>query len=82
MKKFTRDLLLLKHKHNAGGKSIQREINQLNELIHQLETSRNYYVAYELIDVNRYKVLHDQVSISKALKPRGLKPFQFLINRN
>jgi len=82
MKKFTRDLLLLKHKHHGGATSIQREINQLNELLHEVETSSKYYIAYELIDVNRYKVLHDQVSISKALKPRGLKPFQFLINRN
>lgn len=51
-------------------------------LLFQIETSPSYYTSYELIDVNRYKVLHDNVTISKALKPKGLKPFQFLINRN
>ena len=82
MKKFTRDLLLLKHKYRSGQDSIQREVNQLNALLHEVETSSQFHIVYELIDVNRFKVLHDQLSVSKALKPRGLKPFQFLINRN
>jgi hypothetical protein len=82
MKKFTRDLLLLKKKNHPAGPSLQREINSLNALLHQVETSRTLHIAYELIDVNRYKVVHEEVYIMRALKPRGLKPFQFLVNRN
>ena len=82
MKKFKRDLILLKRDEQSTGLSIQREIDRINMLLFQIETSPSYYTSYELIDVNRYKVLHDNVTISKALKPKGLKPFQFLINRN
>jgi hypothetical protein len=82
MKKFTRDLLLLKKKNHPTGPSLQREINSLNALLHQVETSRTLHIAYELIDVNRYKVVHEELYIMRALKPRGLKPFQFLVNRN
>jgi hypothetical protein len=82
MKKFKRDLILLKRDEQRTGLSIQREIDSINVLLFQVETSPAYYTSYELIDVNRYKVLHDNETISKALKPKGLKPFQFLINRN
>jgi hypothetical protein len=82
MKKLTRDLLLLKKKDHPAGPSLQREINSLNALLHQVETSRTLHVAYELIDLNRYKVIHDEIYILRALKPRGLSPFQFLVNRN
>jgi hypothetical protein len=82
MKKFKRDLILLKRDEQSTSLSIQREIDRINTLLFQIETSPSYYISYELIDVNRYKVLHDNVTISKALKPKGLKPFQFLINRN
>jgi hypothetical protein len=82
MKKFKRDLILLKRNEQRTGLSIQREIDSINMLLFQVETSPTYFNSYELIDVNRYKVLHDHVTISKALKPKALKPFQFLINRN
>lgn len=82
MKRQTRDLLLLRKDEVQDEKSIQLEVAVLNNLLQNVETTAALCVAYELIDLNRFKILHDQLSISRVLKPNGLKPFQFLVNRN
>lgn len=82
MKRQNRDLLLLRKDDVLDEKSIEMEISALNELLQQVETTAALCIAYELIDINRFKILHDQLSISRVLKPNALKPFQFLVNRN
>ena len=82
MKRQTRDLLLLRKDDVRDKTSIEMEVAVLNNLLQNVETTAALCVAYELIDINRYKILHDQLSISRVLKPNGLKPFQFLVNRN
>jgi hypothetical protein len=82
MKRQTRDLLLLRKDEVQDEKSIEMEVAVLNNLLQKVETTAALCVAYELIDINRFKILHDQLSISKVLKPNALKPFQFLVNRN
>lgn len=82
MKRQTRDLLLLRKDDVQDEKSIEMEIAVLNNLLQHVETTAALCVAYELIDLNRFKILHDQLSISRVLKPNALKPFQFLVNRN
>ena len=82
MKRQTRDLLLLRKDDVQDEKSIEMEVAVLNNLLQNVETTAALCVAYELIDLNRFKILHDQLSISRVLKPNGLKPFQFLVNRN
>jgi hypothetical protein len=82
MKRQTRDLLLLRKDDVQDKTSIEMEVAVLNNLLQNVETTAALCVAYELIDLNRFKILHDQLSISKVLKPNGLKPFQFLVNRN
>lgn len=82
MKRQTRDLLLLRKDDVQDEKSIELEIAVLNNLLQNVETTASLCVAYELIDINRFKILHDQLSISRVLKPNALKPFQFLVNRN
>jgi hypothetical protein len=82
MKRQTRDLLLLRKDEVQDQKSIEMEIAVLNNLLQHVETTAALCVAYELIDLNRFKILHDQPSISRVLKPNALKPFQFLVNRN
>lgn len=82
MKRQTRDLLLLRKDDVQDEKSIELEIAVLNNLLQNVETTAALCVAYELIDINRFKILHDQLSISRVLKPNALKPFQFLVNRN
>lgn len=82
MKRQTRDLLLLRKDDVQDETSIEMEVAVLNNLLLSVETTAALCVAYELIDINRFKILHDQLSISKVLKPNALKPFQFLVNRN
>jgi hypothetical protein len=82
MKRQTRDLLLLRKDDVQDEKSIEMEVAVLNNLLQSVETTAALCVAYELIDINRFKILHDQLSISRVLKPNALKPFQFLVNRN
>jgi len=82
MKRQTRDLLLLRKDDVQDEKSIEMEISVLNNLLQSVETTAALCVSYELIDLNRFKILHDQLSISRVLKPNAIKPFQFLVNRN
>jgi hypothetical protein len=82
MKRQTRDLLLLRKDDVRDKTSIEMEVAVLNNLLQNVETTAALCVAYELIDINRYKILHDHLSISRVLKPNRLKPFQFLVNRN
>ncbi len=82
MKRQTRDLLLLRKDDVRNKTSIEMEIALLNNLLQNVETTAALCVAYELIDINRYKILHDHLSISRVLKPNAIKPFQFLVNRN
>jgi hypothetical protein len=82
MKRRTRDLLLLRKDEVQDEKSIEMEVAVLNNLLQKVETTAALCVAYELIDLNRFKIFHDHLSVSKALKPNAIKPFQFLVNRN
>jgi hypothetical protein len=82
MKRQNRDLLLLRKDSVHPEFSIEMEVSSINELLQTVETMASLCVAYELIDINRFKIFHDQLSISRVLKPNGLKPFQFLVNRN
>ena len=82
MKRQTRDLLLLRKDEVQDKTSIEMEIAVLNNMLQNVETTAALCVAYELVDLNRFKILHDQLSISKVLKPNALKPFQFLVSRN
>ena len=82
MKRQTRDLLLLRKDDVRDKISIEMEVAVLNNLLQNVETTASLCVAYELIDINRFKILHDHLSIARVLKPNALKPFQFLVNRN
>lgn len=82
MKKQTRDIILLRKDMAPDEQSIEREVVLLGSLLQTVETIDSLCVAYELIDLNRFKVVHDRTALGKVLKPNALKPFQFLFNRN
>ncbi|MFN5055160.1 MAG: hypothetical protein ACK5EP_03820 [Bacteroidota bacterium] len=82
MQSLRRDLLLMRKEVNPDPKLIEREVTSLDQLLKAAESSEKFFVCYELLDLNKFKVLRDKLSISKAMKPAGLKPFQFLVNRN
>lgn len=77
-----RDLLLMRREIDPDPKLIEREVTSLDQLLKAAENADGFFVCFELLDLNRFKILRDKLSIAKAMKPKGLKAFQFLVNRN
>lgn len=82
MKKYTRDLLLLRKDELENEDTIEREVESISRILQTVETIQALSIAFELIDLNRFKIYHDERSIGKAMRNGGLKPFEFLCNRN
>ncbi len=82
MKRLKRDLILLKKEDQLDELNIEREVECLNYLLQMVETISSLSRAHELIDMNRYKIHQDTNTVSKALKQKQDKPFQFIINKN
>ncbi len=82
MSTLRRDILLMRREINPDPKLIEQEVTSLDQLLRETEATENYYVSFELIDLNRFVILHDKLHINKAMKRNALKPFQFLVNRN
>lgn len=82
MKRLKRDLILLRKDDQLDELNIEREVECLNYLLQTVETISSLCTAHELIDMNRFKIYQDTLSITKALKQKELKPFQFIINKN
>ncbi|MEY3245615.1 MAG: hypothetical protein RL253_772 [Bacteroidota bacterium] len=82
MKRLKRDLILLRKEDQLDELNIEREVECLNYLLQTVETISSLCKAHELIDMNRFKIYQDTLSITKALKQKELNPFQFIINKN
>lgn len=77
-----RDLLVLIKDEFKNEQAIENELEQLNELLHTTETMDNYCIAYEVIDLNKYKIFNQYKKIVQVLSQKQLKPFQFICNKN
>ena len=75
-------MLLLRKDDLADDHTIEREVESITRLLQHVETLSSLCIAFELIDLNRFKIHHDERSIGKAMRNGGLQPFQFLFNRN
>ncbi len=82
MRKLKRDLILLRKEDQLDELNIEREVECLDYLLQMVETISSLSRAHELIDMNRYKIYQDTFTVSKALKQKESKPFQFIINKN
>jgi hypothetical protein len=82
MKTRNRDLLVLLKDEFRNEQAIENELEKLNELLHYTETIDNYCIAYEVIDLNTYKILHQRKKIIQVINQERLKPFQFICNKN
>ena len=82
MKTRNRDLLVLLKDEFRNEQSIEHELERLNELLHITETIDNYCIAYEVIDLNKYKIYHQRSKIIQVFSQNKLKSFQFLCNKN
>lgn len=73
---------MLRKEEQLDELSIEREVECLNYLLQTVETISSLCKAHELIDMNRFKIYQDTLSITKALKQKELNPFQFIFNKN
>jgi hypothetical protein len=80
MKNYDRDLLVLYKADVYSEDLLQREVENLHQILLQVERSDIFCFAHEL--VTRNKITQRAKSILKATRNFRLKPFQFLINKN
>ena len=74
-------LVLLKDEF-TNEQAIENELEKLNELLHLIETIDNFCIAYEVIDLNKYKIYHQRKKIIEVINQEQLKPFQFICTKN
>jgi hypothetical protein len=82
MKSPNRDLLVLLKDDSMSEQAIEQEVERLNLLLFTVEKGDRNWSAYELIDLNRFRVMHDKKNLVSALRQKELKPFLFLNNMN
>ena len=80
--KPNRDLLVLSKKVPLDPQELEHEVKKLHELLFNTETMKNFCVANEIIDVNRYKIISKPLLIEQIVSRNKLKPFQFICNKN
>ena len=80
MKNYDRDLLVLYKADVYNEDLLQREVENLHQILLKVERSDIFCLAHEL--VTRNKITQKAKNILRATRHLRLKPFQFLINRN
>lgn len=78
MKKQNRDLLVLFKQGLLTPHAMDREVNQLHEMLYDAEKTDNLSLCYEVIDVNTYKTDRTYGSIVRYLRSQKETPFVFL----
>ncbi|WP_152267649.1 hypothetical protein [Agriterribacter humi] len=82
MKTSNRDLLVLLKDESMDNQAIEHEVELLNEILFHVESTDTFCRANEIVDMNKYKVLHDQKCLVQLMYQSELKPFIFLCNKN
>jgi hypothetical protein len=82
MKACNRDLLVLVKDEHMNEKSMERELELLNDLLFQFETIDSFCSAHEIFDINRHKTLHKRDNIQRIIREKELRPFFFICNKN
>jgi len=80
MKNYDRDLLVLYKADVFDEDLLQREVENLHQILLKIERSDIFCLSHEL--VTRNKITRKVRTILKATRQIRLKPFRFLINKN
>jgi hypothetical protein len=82
MKAPNRDLLVLTGKITMNPQELEHHVELLNDLLYRVESLNSFCTANEVIDVNRYKIIHKPHIIQQIIRAKTLKPFVFISNNN
>ncbi len=82
MNRINRDLLVLFNQELMSPKAMENEVELLHELLFTVERLENLVTAHEIIDLNKYKIINKEITLSKIIRLQELKPFVFLNCKN
>lgn len=77
-----RDLLVLFKEELMSPQALEHEVELLHEMLFRVESLENVSIAYEVIDLNRYKLIGNPAAVRDIIRRKNLKPFVFLNNKN
>ncbi len=78
-----RDLLVMFKENMMSQQDLDRHVTRLHEILFNTERLDNFVKAHEILDLNRYKIVNNNVEIKKMLRQgRDRKPFIFFSNKN
>ncbi|MGZ3846344.1 MAG: hypothetical protein ACXVBX_15025 [Flavisolibacter sp.] len=80
MKNYDRDLLVLYKADVYNEDLLQREVENLHQILLRVERSDIFSLSHEL--VTRTRITQKARAILRATRHLKLKPFRFLINKN
>jgi hypothetical protein len=80
MKDPKRDLLVLLKQDFMDQRGIEKEVENLNDIIQDSESPHSFCLVHELVDRNF--ITSNVKRILQVSKLPTLKPFRFLINKN
>lgn len=82
MKSSNRDFLVLVKDENIDDHLIKSQLESLNQLLYWYESDVNCLNSYEVIDVDKHRIITNKNKIQKALNKPTDQPFVFLYNKN
>jgi len=82
MNRMNRDLLVLFNQELLSPQAIEHEVELLHELLFRVERLDNLVIAHEILDLNKYKVINNSLSLRNTIHKQELKPFIFLNCKN
>lgn len=82
MNKSNRDLLVLFKQELLSPQVIEETVDWLHEILQTTERLNNLMIAHEVLDLNKYKVVHNPLVLRNTLRKDQLKPFIFLNCKN
>ena len=82
MKGIKRDIIILRKESFPNNQSLEKEVMLLNDMLQAIEKSENMAACFELVDLNRFRVISKSHQVSSAIRTAIQKPFEFLINKN
>lgn len=82
MNRINRDLLILFNQELMSPQAIENEVELLHELLFTVERLDNLVTTHEIIDLNKYRVINNDIILRKIIRLQELKPFTFLHCKN
>lgn len=82
MSRSKRNLLVMVKKSSSNDHALEHELEQLHRILMTTEDFERIAKVYEVIDLNRFKVIRKTGRVKRSLLRKDFKQFEFLIPLN